>query len=249
MSCNAECRPSEPTIAMTRHVALDSAEHRRLRIHTGRSPAFGDDMMSAPTFPGEFRNVLAHYPIVFAKDAAGAFQPHALFGLRQGENLFLDGERWDAHYVPLAVERMPFLIGNSDGNLGVHVDLDHPRVGDAAGEPLFDGQGNATPLLERAASILRALHEGLQSMPAFTAALLEHQLLEPFTLDVQLDDGRPVRLAGLYAVHEERLRTLDGTALAALHAAGHLEPAYLAIASLSQLRGLIERMRERARRS
>ena len=70
-----------------------------------------DEVMQALTFPDEFRNVQAHYPIVFRRDAGGGFQPLALFGLHEGANLFLQGDRWDATYIPLSVQRQPFLIG------------------------------------------------------------------------------------------------------------------------------------------
>jgi len=229
---------------MARHVLLNNVEHKNLRVDPSRSAALGDDLMLALTFPDEFRNVQAHYPIVFHKGADGDFQPVALFGLREGQNLFLDGARWRAHYVPLAVERQPFLIGRDGaGEPVLHIDLDSPRVGLVAGEALFREHGGTTEFLERMLSVLQALHAGVGATPAFVAALLEHRLLESFVLDVELDDGAQHRLSGFYTIHEERLRALDGAALQALHRAGHLEAAYMAIASLSHLRQLIEWMK------
>ncbi|MBB1062096.1 SapC family protein [Marilutibacter spongiae] len=227
---------------MTRHTALNNIDHRDLRVDPRRGARMGDDAMFAPTFPAEFRNVQAHYPIVFHKDGQGRFQPVALFGFRQGQNLFLHGERWDATYVPLAMERQPFLIGRSGTELAVHIDLDHPRVGTTAGEPLFREHGGSSDYLERMTSMLRTLHDGLEATPAFVDALLRHDLLESFVLDVQLDDGAQHRLAGFYTVQEDRLRALDSDAFLALHRDGHLEPLYMVLASLAQLRVLIERI-------
>ena len=65
-------------MTMANHALLNNIEHRHLRIDSRRAAALGDDVMSAPTFPAEFRNVQAHYPIVFHKarrwcdSAAGA---------------------------------------------------------------------------------------------------------------------------------------------------------------------------------
>lgn len=233
---------------MSRHAALNNLEHRDLRIDTRRGAALGDDLMFAPTFPAEFRNVQAHYPIVFHKNAQGAFQPVALFGFRREENLFLDGERWDATYLPLAIERAPFLIGASGTDLGVHIDLDHPRVRRDAGEALFREHGGTTPYLDRMNSVLRTLHDGLQTVPDFVAALLQHGLLESFVLDVELGGGEQHRMAGFYAIHEEKLRGLDGGAIAGLHRAGLLEAIFMALASLAHLRDLIERMNRRVAR-
>lgn len=231
---------------MTRHVLLDNLQHRRLRVSGAHGAALGDAVMHAPTFPAEFRSVQAHYPIVFASDADGRVQPLALFGFERGQNLFLDGDRWDAHYLPLAMQRQPFLIGyGADGEPLVHIDLDHPRVDAPQGEALFHEHGGSTAFLERKASVLRALHEGVTATAAFVDALQAHGLLESFVLDVELDDGRKRRLAGFRTIAEERLQALDGAALERLQRAGHLEPAYMAIASQSCFRDLIERLRRR----
>lgn len=228
---------------MASHVQLNNIDHRDLRVDPRRGAALGDDVAFVATFPAEFRNLQAHYPILFRKDANGALQPIALLGFEDGRNLFLDGERWDATYLPLAIERQPFLIGKGgDGDLTVHIDLDSPRVGTAAGIALFGEQGGNTEYLDRIASVLLALHDGLGRMPAFVDALLALELLESFVLDVELDDGSAHRLTGFYAINEERLRALDAAALGGLHAAGHLEPVFMAVASVANFRGLIERM-------
>lgn len=230
---------------MTKPVLLNNIDHKDLRVATGRGARYGDDVMSALTFPGEFRQLQACYPIVFAKTADGTgFSSLALFGFQEGENLFLDGDSWDATYVPLAIERQPFLIGRGGGELAVHVDIDHPRIGQA-GEPVFLPHGGTTQYIERINSTLQALHQGLEAAPAFIAALLENELLESFVLDIELDDGSQNRLAGFYTINEERLAALAPEAIGRLHRAGHLEPVYMALASLAQFRSLIERKNRR----
>jgi SapC len=229
---------------MARHVLLNNIDHRGLRVDSTRSAALGDNLMLALTYPGEFRNVQAHYPIVFHKGPDGRFQPVALFGFREGENLFLRDSRWHAHYIPLSVERQPFLIGRDGaGEPVIHIDMDSPRVGASTGEALFLEHGGTTDFLERMASVLQTLHEGIASTPAFVDALLKNNLLESFVLDVELDGGTQHRLAGFYTIHEEHLRALDGDALREMHRAGHLEAAHMAVASLSNLRQLIEWMK------
>jgi hypothetical protein len=230
---------------MPRHALLNNVDHRDLRVRSGHDAALGDALMFAPVVPAEFRQAQAHYPIVFQATASGSFQPMALFGFREGENLFLGPEGWDAWYIPLAVERQPFLIGKSGEELMVHVDLDSPRLaGD--GEPVFLPHGGSSDYLQRVSAVLRSLHDGLEATPAFVAALRQLDLLESFVLDVQQADGSQHRLAGFFTINEERLAALDGAALGALHAAGYLEPIYMALASLANLRDLIERQRRRA---
>ena len=97
---------------MTHPVLLNNRDHKDLRVLTTRGADYGDNAMSALTFPDEFRTLQAHYPIVFQKTQDGTgFQALALLGFEEGENLFLDGERWDAPDLPLTVERQPFRIG------------------------------------------------------------------------------------------------------------------------------------------
>ena len=233
---------------MTRTVLLNNVDHADLRVDTRRGAAWGDSVMLAHTFADEFRNLQAHYPIVFQKSADGRFHPVALLGLQEGQNLFLDsdgGEGWDAAYVPLAVQRQPFYIGVDGSELMVHVDLDSPRLGHGAGEPLFLPHGGSSSHLQHVNSVLLAIHEGLEANTAFIDALLDHELLESFVLDLETGDAAQYRLAGFYTIHEERLAALQGPALQALHQAGHLQAVYMAVASMSQFRSLIDRRQRR----
>ena len=49
-------------------------------------------------------------------------------------------------------------------------------------------------------------------------------------------------------INEEKLQELDGDALGALHAEGHLMPIFMAVASLSNLSELVERKNKRESR-
>lgn len=230
---------------MTQHAILNNTDHLNLRIDMTRGAEFGDDVMSALTFPAEFRNVQTYYPIVFQEDGQGGFQPVALFGLQPGQNLFLEGNRWDAHYIPLSVEREPFLIGRSQRGPEIHIDLDHPRVNTQTGQSLFLEHGGTSDFLEHVSSILGMLHTGVQETPAYVEALQEHDLLESFVLDVQLGEETHNRFMGYHTINEERLRALQADALGALSEAGHLLPTFMALASMTHLRDLIERYRQR----
>jgi hypothetical protein len=148
---------------MAKHVLLNNVEHADLRIVTTRSAAYGDDVMYAITFPWEFRNLQAHYPIVFRKRPdTGEFQPIALFGFEPRENLFLTAGGWDAAYVPLTVERQPFLIGMQASQDGpqpvVHIDMDSPRISRTEGEAVFLAHGGISKFLDRINSVLHTIH-------------------------------------------------------------------------------------------
>lgn len=236
---------------MTSHAILTAEDHSDLRVLRTRGAALGDAVMACITVPTEFRVVQTHYPILFRQSLErDRFTALALFGFQDGENLFLDGDRWDADYVPLAIDSQPFLIGGGSegGARQVHIDTASPRIGangEGDGEALFDADGRPTLFLESIAEQLGALDEGWQANDGFFAALRRHELLEPLTLEVTLDDGSTNRLVGYHVIDEERLRSLDGEALGALHAEGHLMPIFMAVASIGNFTALIARKNRR----
>lgn len=239
---------------MANHALLNNVDHKNLKIITTRSADYGDNVMSTMTFADEFRSVQAHYPIFFHKQPdTGRFQAAAIFGFEEGENLFLDEQGWGASYIPLTIERQPFLIGfQSAAGSGaeerktvIHVDMDSPRISESEGEAVFLEHGGLTEYLNRINAVLSTINEGVERDVAFVDALLELELLESFTLDVELNDGAKYRMAGFYTINEEKLAELGGDALEKLHRAGHLQSIYMALASLSNIRDLIERRNAR----
>jgi hypothetical protein len=239
---------------MANHQLLDNITHKSLRVITDRSAWYGDDVAATLVFPAEFRRVQQEYPIAFQKSAdAGQYEPIALFGFEEGENLYLKPGGWDASYVPLTIERKPFLIGFKAGSEGgvpseepvVYVDMDSPRISGTEGVPVFLEHGGQSPYLENITRILHAIHAGHAENRRFSAALSELDLLEPFALEFELREGVSKKLSGLYTLNEERLRALDASALDRLHRAGLLEAIYMVMASIGNFRTLIERKKER----
>ena len=227
---------------MTRHTLLNNVAHKNLRIITERGARYGDDSMAALTFPAEFRNVQAHYPIVFSRAADGQFTPLALFGFREKQNLFLGPNGWDATYIPLMVERIPFLIGmGANDQRVIHIDEENPRVSQTEGEPVFLEHGGTSPFLDRMNEVLATIHDNMPATQTFIAALVEHELLESFVLDIKFKDGAEHRFGGFYTIQEERLAKLSAEALGKLHERGYLQAIFMVIASLSHFRDLIER--------
>ncbi|WP_156254801.1 SapC family protein [Sandarakinorhabdus oryzae] len=235
---------------MPNHQIVTPAEHADLRVHVGAGAALGDAVMACIAVPAEFRRLAVDYPILFRQDEeSGAFSALALFGFEPGENLFLDGNDWDAVNRPLAMVVQPFLVGRSrdgDGPGQVHIDMDHPRVSHSGeGMRLFEPSGVATPYLEQIADLLGALDGSHRASGDFYAALSRYDLLEPFSMDVTLDNGAMHRLVGYHLIAEERLAALEPGVLSELHAAGHLLPIYMAVASVGNLTRLVRRKNKR----
>ena len=229
---------------------LNSVDHQDVKIITERSARYGDDVMMALTFPFEFRNVQAHYPILFQQDAAGSYFPVALFGFEERENLFLDESGWQAGYIPAMVRREPFAIGvrdrpstsaDADGPARMlSLDMAHPRVNTQVGESLFQPLGGRTPFLEDAANLLETIYGAQEDTRRFVAALAEHDLIESVTFAITLKDGSQNQLIGFSCIHEEKVQALSGTTLGDFNAKGYLMPLFMALASLANIGRLVE---------
>ena len=231
---------------MSQYEVLNIEKHQHLRIKPGYGEALGDAVMYVMTYPLEFRDIQGWYPILFTKDPnTGAFYAAAVLGLEPDQNLFLRDDGWDATYVPVLVQRQPFLIatgGEDDTRYPVvSLDLDNPRVSQDDGEALFDDDGGATDFLKQKIGVLEKLHRGMQHNKGFIDTLLQHELLEQVTLDLVLKDGTQKSVEGFYCIAEERLYQLKGDVLEALNEAGFLQPIFMAVASMSRVRDLIDR--------
>ncbi|MGH8036921.1 MAG: SapC family protein [Stenotrophomonas sp.] len=241
---------------MPRYEMLNNIAHRELRVATGFGPEFGDAVGMVPAYPSEYAELQREYPIFLRRDAAtGEWQSVVLLGFEQHENLYLQEGRWNASYLPGAAAKGPFLIGFQENRIDgaltqeavLHVDLDHPRVNTAQGEPVFLPQGGNSAYLDHIATVLRGIHDGHAFGAEMFAMLDTKGLIQPVTLDVQLDPQNRVNVNGLHAIDRDRLAQLDGTALAELNRAGYLEGAYLMLASLHNMRRLIAEKQRRLR--
>jgi hypothetical protein len=230
---------------------LDPKQHQTLRVNTQPGAAFGDDVMSAMVFPFEFRTLQAEYPILFRKDGqTGQFYALALLGLEPKENLYLDGAQWIARYLPLSARRAPFLITERESiddqkaaELLVSIDLDHPRTHHPDGELVFNEDGSNSALLDSTIQCLGDIHAGHEQTQHYFDALSALNLITPMSLEVPLE--APLELTGFYGIDEDQLAALNDADLKQLQRAGGLEHTYMALASLSQLSGLIQKKHHR----
>lgn len=238
---------------MPNYELLNNVDHKNVKVITERSARYGDNVHCVMTFPTEFRRIQSCYPIFFQKDAnTGKFFPLALLGFEEGENLFLSEDGWDANYVPLMIQRHPFIIGyqeDSEAPEGkrpvVSIDMDSPRISQTEGEAVFLPHGGTSDFLTAMTEVLEDIQVGHQMNEAFIEALLEFDLIESVSMEIELNDGSKRQLLGLYTINEERLDRLGADALGKLQELGFLLPVYMILASLSSFRTLIDKRNER----
>ncbi|TLU66843.1 SapC family protein [Thalassotalea litorea] len=235
---------------MAKHELVNNVDHKDLKINTNRCTELGDNLWYTLTFPDEFRAVQAYYPIFFQKEGeTGQFAPVALFGFQHQENLFLNNDGWDAGYIPITVARSPFTIGTQTQDVDgkpqqqrvLTLDVEHPRVNKDEGQSLFMEFGGNSDYLDSVAAMMEAIHHGIEANKEFAACLSELELLEPFTLDVELYDGSKHQMVGLYAINEEKLDQLPDEKMAGLVKSGYLKAIHFAMASQGNIGQLLAR--------
>lgn len=233
-------------VSVTNIVLLNNVDHADLLVAPGYGAIFGDAVNQTRVFAPEFEALQREYPILFRRDASGAYFSVVLLGLDRDENLFLDQDKWRANYVPAAHRRGPFSIGvQADQPLGaerdpmINVDLDHPRVAAGAGERVFRRHGGSAPLLEEASRALAVVFDGLEREASMFSAFEDTGLIEPVAIDVTVGEGLRYDIEDVHALSRDKLANLDGTSLERLHRAGWLAAAFHAVSSLANIDRII----------
>jgi hypothetical protein len=198
-----------------RPVPLNRNQHKDLRLKGVQNLKFAAGVHSVPLTGVEFAPAARDLPILFAGSGVEDAGPMALLGLRQNENLFVDGEgQWAPNtYIPAFVRRYPFVLaekpaGQEGDDFTVFLDEAYEGFGESEGERLFKEDGSDSEMLANAVGFLGEFQQHVARTQWFMAQLRKHELLEPQSIRLQ-KDGRSLTLNGLFVVSEERLRKLD----------------------------------------
>ncbi|WP_395337324.1 SapC family protein [Novosphingobium sp. BL-8H] len=230
---------------MSDPVLLNNVDHHDLRIRADYGAELGDAVNQMTVFAPEFEALSREYPIVFRRDAAGAFRAVALLGFAHDENLYLNGHEWDARAIPALVARGPFSIGvpkaGEAGEPMIHIALDHPRISVDQGHRVFLDHGGNAPYLDHVAAMLRMIYAGTQIGPAMITAFDDAGLLEATTLQLESPDGRRFVIPDCWTISQSRFAALDGAQLAQLHQGDFLRCAVWLMSSLGNLSSLLDR--------
>lgn len=234
---------------------FDAERHHGLGIRTAAAARFGAALNACYLAATEFFRALHHYPIVFSRLADGDdYVPVAVFGLRDGENLFVDSAgTWDAGaYRPAYLRAYPFYTldlppAAAGGEPRSLVCVD-PAGLDPTGPALLTGEGKPTAAWQDRLNFLRDLDGARRQTRSLTETLAEFGLLEPFEAHAHGTGGDIQRLGGLYRVNEQGLNALPPEALATLMERGLMSRIYGHLISLDNFAALLDRGARRKKR-
>lgn len=239
--------------------ALDPTHHQQLQVKPALASQQGQTLQLVPVVPSEFAFAATQLPLFITKhELTGEFSVVAMTGFAPGENLWWQGGAWQAAYLPLQLQRLPFFLGHAENEAPtLCIDLANPAVSEGpvsmfnadtvssdtansdTAEPLFvDGKPSA--YLQQMQAILAELWQGEQHRRELLRLIAEWQLLQPVALDITFANQQQRRLQGLYSIDAAKLAALTPEQVVHLHQRQWLSPLYAVCHSMSQLYVLIE---------
>lgn len=243
---------------MQRIEVLNNITHEHLRVNSTFAAELGDNVASTLTYVTEFADVQKEYPILCRKSPeTGEYQALVFFGFQKDENLFLaeadsaiqKNVGWCADYVPAVMARGPFAIGiqreivngSEIHNPIVHIDMNHPKAVSENGQRLFLQNGGYSHYLNHISKVLDTINDGIFLTKLMFDAFDKYQLLEDVTLDIEFQNQSKLKINGFQTINTDNLSNLNGEALEELNKSGFLQAAYFIVASMSNIRKLIDR--------
>ncbi|MBA4163809.1 MAG: peptidase [Erythrobacter sp.] len=183
---------------------LSRTAHGDLRIDPDKARSQAASAHLVPLSRAELRQASRSYPLFFAKDLeTGQFFPAALLGLKASENLFWDGAVFDADYIPLNIRRLPFYIGGENPAQGmICIDADSAGI-DPKGEcRILEDDGSDSAYIQGIQAMLATLSQQHEPTRQFAQTAADLGLLSEIKLDIVLDDGERIEVAGLYGIDD-----------------------------------------------
>ncbi|HWH81702.1 MAG TPA: SapC family protein [Burkholderiaceae bacterium] len=229
---------------------LDPVAHRHLRLTPLSDHSAAAGLHGCFVAVAEFTTAARDYPVLFVRgevDGDERVEPVVLLGVEAGENLFVDGTRWDCRYVPAYVRRYPFGTMRVEGQEQPAVTIDRWWRGfsETEGEPLYVGDGQPAPRLAAALEFIANFEVEAQRTFEFCDRLQALELLRPLNAEITLASGRKLALDGLLAVDDAKLLALPDAQVVAMHRNGMLPALHAHLLSLANLQSLVDRKAQR----
>ncbi|HJS37886.1 MAG TPA: SapC family protein [Burkholderiales bacterium] len=221
--------------------------HRVRLARAGEAPPFARALNAIPISYSEFGPASHDYPIVFTSgDAGKTFAPVAVLGMRAGENLFCQGERWAAGvYIPAYARRHPFCMARVKVQDAERKDrlicVEKAHLDDAQGEALFDDRGEPLDKWRDLQRLLVEYETDLERGRELCAILADYALLQPFSMQASLQQGGQMQLTGMHRVDEARIELLNVNQFKNLAKKGILGRIYAHLLSLENFARLLRR--------
>lgn len=228
-------------------VALDRNDHRFMRLRRPMNDWTPAARLNAVFVAAvEFGDIAREYPIVFVRAGTGddgqpEIAPLAVLGMRQEQNLFVEGGAWRALYQPAVVRVYPFAIGRLDKErFAICFDAACTALSGSEGEPMFNAEGEPTPFMQEVVKQLENLETEIQRTQNMCRLLRDMDLLQEMRYDATLPDGSKVALDGFLTVNDAKLNALSDVQVLQLHKSGILGMVHAHYVSMGNMAKLLD---------
>jgi hypothetical protein len=227
-------------------VALDRVKHRELKLNLEQRDLSVMSTLNAFFVAGtEFTDACKEFPVVWVnagKDEAGKMQvaPVAVFGLRVGQNLCIEGNAWRVRYVPAMLRLYPFALARvAADEMVVCIDEACAGIG-SEGQALFDANGEPTEFTKTVQQQLETFESEIERTRMAGALLVEKDLLRDMRFDATLPDGSKLGVDGFLTIDEQKLAALSDADVLMLSRNGLLGLIHAHQISLGNMGRLVE---------
>jgi len=196
---------------------LDKKVHQYLKFSPAKGYQFAEDIPASVLSHLEMAAASRYYPIVFLTGGDNnPCMPHALLTLKQKKNAFVtDDGVWAAGYIPMHVQRYPFILGRvaKGKNYVVMIDENAPQFQSDKGVPLFDDSGEATDFLKNTIAFLEKYIKDLEITRLLVQEIDKSGLLIPMKAKDSPKSEEKI-LKGFQTIDAKKMLKLDDATLA-----------------------------------
>ncbi|MEC7575743.1 MAG: SapC family protein [Pseudomonadota bacterium] len=191
-------------------VPIDSKAHAKLSLKKF-DLGFTADVNAVPVNMIEMPQICHFYPIAFSPDENAT--PVAILGLRDGENLFVNGKgEWlSKTYVPAYIRRYPFIFSEmpESDKFSLCIDKSDSVTADSGDQRLFDDKGEPTALTNNALEFCKSYHAAALQTQAFSKALADAGVLVERSVQINTGNNKKISFSGFRIIDEKKLAELD----------------------------------------
>ncbi|MBU1439536.1 MAG: SapC family protein [Gammaproteobacteria bacterium] len=223
-------------------VVLSNEQHKDLHVLAQFSLESVVDRHITPLMLQEFATASTFYPIFFLQSGE-EFAPVAVFGLKEGQNLFIKNDKWEGPYLPAGVRAYPFSLAQTDDDkLLLCVNEQSDNISRTEGQALFNADGKPTEFFDGVNKFFKDYIDANAVSRNIMAQIVEMGLLKPDGLQYRDVTGKEHRLNGFFVIDREKFEALNDEQFLNLRKFGVLQAIYAHFNSLDRIGSLIDRL-------
>ncbi|RVU35346.1 hypothetical protein EOE67_14305 [Rheinheimera riviphila] len=223
-------------------VVLNNEQHKDLHVLAQFSLESVNGRHIAPLMLQEFAAASAFYPIFFLQ-VEELFAPVAVFGLKEGQNLFIKDGQWEGQYLPAGIRAYPFNLAQAnDDQLLLCVNEQADNISRTEGQALFNADNTPTEFFNGVNTFFKDYIDANAVSRNIVAQIKEMGLLKADGLQYRDLAGKEHRLNGFFVIDREKFEALSDEQFLTLRKFGVLQAIYAHFSSLDRIGSLINRL-------